>query len=85
MKKALVITSIAAPNPVLKKCAEGAGQYNFRFIVMGDVISPPDFLLTAVIFSIPNGKNWFLNWLSCFLKDIMEEKISVILLQRIVK
>lgn len=55
MKKALVITSIAAPNPVLKKCAEGAGQYNFRFIVMGDVISPPDFFIDGCdFFSIPD-------------------------------
>ncbi len=49
-----MITSIAAPNPVLKKCAEGAVQNDFRFIVMGDVISPPDFRLEGCDFySIP--------------------------------
>lgn len=50
MTKALVITSIAAPNPVLRKCAEGAKQHDFRFIVMGDVISPPDFYIDGCDF-----------------------------------
>jgi len=50
LKKSLVITSIAAPNPVLKKCAEGAKEHKFNFIVMGDVISPPDFKLDACDF-----------------------------------
>lgn len=50
LKKSLVITSIAAPNPVLKECAAGAGMNNFRFIVMGDVISPPDFKLEGCEF-----------------------------------
>jgi len=50
LKKSLVITSIAAPNPVLKKCAEGAKENKFNFIVMGDVISPPDFKLDSCDF-----------------------------------
>lgn len=50
MKKALVITSIAGPNAVLKKCAEGAIKNDFRFIVMGDVISPADFQLDGCDF-----------------------------------
>ncbi len=50
VKKALVITSIAAPNAVLKKCAEGATKNDFRFVVMGDVISPPDFNLDGCDF-----------------------------------
>ena len=50
MNKALVITSIAAPNPVLRNCAEGAKKHDFRFIVMGDVISPPDFYIDGCDF-----------------------------------
>ncbi len=50
LKKTLVITSIASPNPVLKQCAEGATRNGFRFIVVGDVISPPDFRLEGCEF-----------------------------------
>lgn len=50
MKKALVITSISAPNPVLKSCSEGAKDNDFDFIVIGDTKSPKDFSLEGCDF-----------------------------------
>jgi hypothetical protein len=44
-KTALIITSIAAPNAVLKSCAEDAGKNNVDFIVIGDTKSPDIFEL----------------------------------------
>jgi hypothetical protein len=45
LKKALIITSIASPNAVLKACASGAAKNNFDFIVIGDTKSPAEFSL----------------------------------------
>ncbi len=39
----LVVTSIAAPNPVLRSLAAGAIENSFRFYVIGDVPSPAVF------------------------------------------
>jgi hypothetical protein len=42
---ALVVTSISAPNPVLRSLSEGCVKQGARFIVTGDTKSPPDFSL----------------------------------------
>lgn len=42
---AVVVTSIAGPNPVLRALAEGCGRRGHEFIVVGDEASPPDFRL----------------------------------------
>ena len=47
---ALVVTSIAAPNTVLRALGEGARQNGFHFFVMGDVASPPDFAIEGCDF-----------------------------------
>lgn len=44
-KTALIVTSIAAPNAVLKALADGCREHDFRFIVIGDERSPADFQL----------------------------------------
>jgi hypothetical protein len=44
---ALVVTSISAPNPVLRSLAEGCLRQGARFIVTGDTKSPPDFSLAG--------------------------------------
>ena len=48
--KALVVTSIASPNAVLKALAQGAQENNFEFIVIGDTKSPADFKLDGCRF-----------------------------------
>lgn len=45
MKTALVITSIAAPNKVLKSYADACKEKNIHYIVIGDTKSPSDFQL----------------------------------------
>ncbi|WP_129126139.1 STELLO glycosyltransferase family protein [Geomonas oryzae] len=42
---ALVITSISAPNPALRACAEGCLRHGIDFFVVGDTKSPADFSL----------------------------------------
>jgi len=42
---AIVVTSIAAPNPVLRSLAEGAARCGLPFIVTGDTKSPAEFEL----------------------------------------
>lgn len=42
---ALVVTSIAAPNPVLRALAEGSIRHNIHFYNIGDSKTPPDFVL----------------------------------------
>jgi len=44
-KTALVVTSISAPNPVLKSLATGAIAHDWDFVVAGDTKSPADFQL----------------------------------------
>ena len=44
-KTALIVTSISAPNPVLKSLAEGSLKNNVEFIVIGDTKSPAIFEL----------------------------------------
>ncbi len=44
-KTALIITSIASPNEVLKACAKGAKENQIDFIVIGDTKSPDNFQL----------------------------------------
>lgn len=41
----LVVTSIAAPNAVLRELAAGCAGHGWSFILIGDVTSPPDFRL----------------------------------------
>jgi hypothetical protein len=47
---ALVVTSIAKPNAVLRQLAAGCQEHGFRFILIGDVPSPPDFKLEGCRF-----------------------------------
>jgi hypothetical protein len=47
---ALVLTSIAKPNEVLRLLAEGCLENGFRFIVIGDESSPPEFELEGCRF-----------------------------------
>ncbi|MDX6767781.1 MAG: STELLO glycosyltransferase family protein [Candidatus Methylacidiphilales bacterium] len=47
---ALVVTSISAPNPVLRALAQGAAGAGCRFIVAGDTKSPDHFLLPGCEF-----------------------------------
>ena len=47
---ALVVTSISAPNPVLKALAEGCRAQRSRFIVIGDQKSPANFALPGCEF-----------------------------------
>ena len=44
-KTALIVTSISAPNPVLKSLAAGSLAHGWDFIVTGDTKSPADFEL----------------------------------------
>lgn len=41
----IVVTSISSPNDVLKSIAAGASESSFRFVVIGDSKSPPEFAL----------------------------------------
>ncbi len=50
LKKALVITSIASPNEVLKAHALGAKANDIDFIVIGDTKSPDKFELDGCRF-----------------------------------
>jgi hypothetical protein len=47
---AVVVTSIAAPNAVLRALAEGCRERGHHFIVIGDVPSPADFRLEGCDF-----------------------------------
>ena len=49
-RTALVVTSISAPNPVLKSLATGAAKHGVDFIVIGDEKSPRDFSLDGCRF-----------------------------------
>ncbi|MBT3301186.1 MAG: DUF288 domain-containing protein [Bacteroidetes bacterium] len=49
-KTALIITSISAPNPVMKSLAEGSLKNNVDFIVIGDTKSPDKFELNGCDF-----------------------------------
>src|SRR5215813_10373846 len=42
---AVVVTSIAAPNPVLRALASGCRTHGWDFVVIGDAKSPPGFVL----------------------------------------
>lgn len=44
-KTALIVTSIAAPNDVLRALAGGCREHGFQFVVIGDERSPADFQL----------------------------------------
>ncbi len=49
-RPALVVTSIASPNPVLRTLASGSIENGYQFYVIGDVCSPPDFTLEGCRF-----------------------------------
>lgn len=49
-KTALVVTSIAAPNDVLRSLAAGSKEHGVRFLMIGDVPSPKDFSLDGCDF-----------------------------------
>jgi len=50
MKTAVVVTSIAAPNAVLRSLAEGCSVQGWDFVVAGDTKSPADFRLEGCRF-----------------------------------
>ncbi|HLW75454.1 MAG TPA: STELLO glycosyltransferase family protein [Bryobacteraceae bacterium] len=53
MTTALVVTSIAPPNDILRALAHGAAEHDWPFYLIGDSKSPPDFSLPgARYFSI---------------------------------
>jgi hypothetical protein len=61
----IVVTSISPPNDVLKSIAEGAAPAQFRFVVIGDTKSPPDFALNGCRFlSVYDQKNLNLRYAS---------------------
>ncbi|MEK6283080.1 MAG: STELLO glycosyltransferase family protein [Acidobacteriota bacterium] len=47
---ALVVTSIAGPNDILKTLARGCREHDYQFIVIGDAASPADFQLEGCRF-----------------------------------
>ena len=49
-KTAVVVTSIARPNPTLQALALGSREKGYHFIVIGDVASPTDFQLDGCHF-----------------------------------
>lgn len=49
-KIALIVTSIAAPNAVLRQLADGCHEHDMQFIVIGDEPSPTDFQLAGCRF-----------------------------------
>lgn len=49
-KTSVVVTSIAAPNEILRQIAEGSRARGFHFYVIGDVPSPDDFHLDGCDF-----------------------------------
>ncbi len=49
-RAALVVTSISAPNRILKSLAEGARQHQIPFYLIGDSKSPADFCLPGCEF-----------------------------------
>lgn len=46
----IVVTSIASPNQALRQLAAGSIERHYRFYVIGDVASPPDFHLEGCEF-----------------------------------
>lgn len=69
-RRALVITSIAAPNDALKEFAAGCAERNIHFIVIGDSKSPPDFdLKDCDFYSVKRQKE-----LSFAISKILPEK-----------
>lgn len=44
-KVCLVVTSIAEPNDVLRQLSEGCGKKQWKFVLIGDEVSPADFEL----------------------------------------
>lgn len=46
-KTALIVTSIASPNSILKELALGCAQHGWDFITVGDVASPKNFSLNG--------------------------------------
>jgi hypothetical protein len=49
-KPSLVVTSIAAPNAVLRSLAAGSLEHGYNFFVIGDVPSPPGFQIDGCEF-----------------------------------
>jgi hypothetical protein len=50
MNPSLIVTSIAPPGPILEELARQSVQHKFRFVVIGDAASPPDFALDGCEF-----------------------------------
>jgi hypothetical protein len=50
MRTSIIVTSINAPNPILKCIADGASGRGWDFIVIGDSKSPPEFSLEGCLF-----------------------------------
>ena len=47
---AIVVTSIAAPNDAMRELARGCVERGYHFVVIGDVPSPPEYLLDGCDF-----------------------------------
>lgn len=66
----LIVTSISAPNDVLKSLAMGSFANNISFIVVGDSKSPPSFVLeNCRFYSLAEQKN-----LSLKLAEVLPER-----------
>lgn len=50
MKTSVIVTSINAPNAVMRAIADGSKEAGYDFIVIGDTKSPPDFALDGCRF-----------------------------------
>jgi hypothetical protein len=50
IRTAAVVTSISPPTPVLQALAQGCRAAGFRFLLVGDTKSPPDFALEGCAF-----------------------------------
>ncbi len=50
MKTAVVVTSISAPNAVLRSISQGSSERGWSFLVVGDRKSPPEFQLDGARF-----------------------------------
>jgi hypothetical protein len=50
MRTAVIVTSISPPTPLLQALADGCRTAGFRFLLVGDTKSPPDFNLNGCEF-----------------------------------
>lgn len=56
-RTAVIVTSISPPTPLLRALADGCRAAGFRFVVVGDTKSPPDFALDGCDFLSIRAQN----------------------------